>query len=62
MPISEQAPKRIIRCRYIRANDERCTGEVLDPEADVQLCLKHTARVVEHARATYERFRLEAEL
>ncbi|WP_141579673.1 hypothetical protein [Actinomadura sp. WMMA1423] len=62
MPITEQAPKRIIRCRYLRQNDEQCTAEVLDPEADVLLCLKHSARVVEHARATYERFRLEAKL
>ncbi|MEV4001010.1 hypothetical protein [Actinomadura sp. NPDC049753] len=60
MPTTEQAPKRIVRCRYLRQNDERCTGEVLDPAADVLLCVKHTARVVEHARATYERFRREA--
>lgn len=51
---------RIVRCRYLRRNDEQCTGEVLDPNAPVLLCGKHTARLVEHVRATYERYRKEA--
>ncbi|MFG2002313.1 hypothetical protein ACGFNU_24485 [Spirillospora sp. NPDC048911] len=52
--------KQIIRCRYLRRSGEQCTGEAADPAADVLLCLKHMARVVEHARATYNRFRREA--
>lgn len=54
------APVRLTRCRYLRLNDERCTGEVLDPNAPVQLCPKHTARLVEHVRETYARYRKEA--
>jgi hypothetical protein len=50
---------RLIRCRYLRANDEQCTGEVLDPAAPVLLCGKHTARLVEHVRETYNRFKRE---
>ena len=60
MPTTTQTPRRIVRCRYLRANDERCTGEVLDPSAPVQLCGKHTARLVEHVRETYNRYRREA--
>jgi len=48
------------QCRYLRRNGEQCTGEAADPNADVLLCIKHMARVVEHARATYERFKKEA--
>lgn len=53
-------PDRVTRCRYLRRNGDQCTGEALDPTAEVLLCIKHTARVVEHARATYNRYRKEA--
>lgn len=59
--VAEQQPApRLVRCRYLRQSGEQCTGEALDPTADVLLCTKHTARVVEHARATYSRYRKEA--
>ena len=51
---------RYEQCRYLRRNGEQCTAEAVDPAADVLLCIKHMARVVEHARATYERFKQEA--
>lgn len=53
-------PERAIRCRYLRRSGEQCTGEAADPTAEVLLCIKHMARVVEHARATYNRYRKEA--
>lgn len=53
-------PERVIRCRYLRRSGEQCTGEAADPTAEVLLCIKHMARVVEHARATYNRYRKEA--
>lgn len=36
------------QCRYLRRNDEQCTGEALDdaPDAEILLCLKHSARVM----------------
>lgn len=55
-----QAPSRLVRCRYLRQNDEQCTGEVLDPNAPVLLCSKHAGRLVEHVRETYNRYRKEA--
>jgi hypothetical protein len=33
-------------CRYLRRNDEQCTAEAVDPEADVLICVKHLARAV----------------
>lgn len=53
-------PERAIRCRYLRKSGEQCTAEVLDPNAPVLLCSKHTARLVEHVRETYNRYRKEA--
>jgi len=52
-------PERAIRCRYLRRSGDQCTAEAADPHADVLLCIKHMARVVEHARATYNRYRKE---
>jgi hypothetical protein len=51
---------QIVRCRYLRLSGAQCTAEAADPTADVVLCTKHLARAIEHARATYERFRREA--
>lgn len=48
------------QCRYLRRSGDQCTAEAVDPTADVLLCIKHMARVVEHARATYTRYRREA--
>ncbi|MBX6387022.1 MAG: hypothetical protein IRZ07_29270 [Microbispora sp.] len=55
-----QSLTRRVTCRYLRRNGEQCTGEAVDSTADVLLCIKHMARVVEHARATYERLKKEA--
>ncbi|WP_165959106.1 hypothetical protein [Actinomadura sp. KC345] len=52
--------QRLTRCRYLRKNDQQCTAEAVDPNAEVLLCTKHMARVVEHARATYARYRKES--
>lgn len=58
--VKQHPAPRLVRCRYLRLSGEQCTGEAADPQADVLLCLKHMARVVEHARATYNRFLKEA--
>lgn len=36
----------IVRCRYLRLNDTRCTGEAVDGGADVLLCTKHLGRAL----------------
>jgi hypothetical protein len=35
---------RKVRCRYVRMNGERCTGEAIDPLEDIVLCPKHAMR------------------
>lgn len=47
--------ERTVRCRYLRRNDEQCTGEVLDPNADVLLCGKHVARAMRLVQITLPR-------
>lgn len=37
---------RLTRCRYLRRNDQQCTGEAIDPDAPILLCLKHAGRVM----------------
>ena len=37
---------RLTRCRYQRRNNELCTGEAVDPDADILICQKHLARAV----------------
>lgn len=38
---------RITRCRYLRRNNDQCTGEVVDPDGEILLCTKHLARALE---------------
>lgn len=57
---SASTQDRAVRCRYLRRSGEQCTGEAADPAADVVLCLKHMARVLEHARATFARYKKES--
>lgn len=35
-----------VLCRYTRQSGDQCTGEALDPTADVLICTKHAARVM----------------
>jgi hypothetical protein len=39
----------VTRCRYLRRNDEQCTGEALDssPDAEIVICAKHAAAVMD---------------
>lgn len=45
------ATDRKARCRYLRRNGEQCTGEALDPNADVLICSKHAARTMQLIRS-----------
>lgn len=39
---------RVITCRYLRRGAEgQCTAEAVDPDADVLICMRHAARVLE---------------
>lgn len=34
---------RIVTCRYLKAYETQCTGEAVDPTAEVLLCARHLA-------------------
>lgn len=38
--------ERLTRCRYRRRNDDMCTAEAVDPDAEILLCQKHLGRAV----------------
>lgn len=38
--------KRRVCCRYRRRDGEMCTGEALEPDGEIILCGKHTARAI----------------
>lgn len=45
-PREPVASTRKVICRYRRRNDEMCTGEAVDPDADILLCAKHLGRAM----------------
>jgi hypothetical protein len=46
----------VIRCRYLRRNEEQCTAEALDssPDAEIVICQKHAAAVLDLVNARLE--------
>ncbi|WP_157987625.1 hypothetical protein [Jiangella endophytica] len=42
-----------IQCRYMRLNGEQCTGEALDPDGEILLCMKHAGRVMVMVREAH---------
>ena len=38
-------------CRYLRRDNNQCTGEAVDPNGEILLCTKHLARALELVRA-----------
>jgi hypothetical protein len=37
----------MIRCRYLRRNEQQCTAEAADQEAELLLCTKHLGRALQ---------------
>lgn len=37
----------VVHCRVTNRYGNRCTAEALDPNADVLICMRHTALVIE---------------
>lgn len=50
-PRREPDAPRLVRCRYLRRNDEQCTGEAVDELGEILLCTKHLARALELVKA-----------
>lgn len=50
----------IVRCRYLRRNGEQCTGEAIDPGAEILLCAKHAGRVMRLVKERAQKVRRAA--
>ncbi len=37
----------MIRCRYLRRNEQQCTAEAADQVGEILLCTKHLGRAME---------------
>lgn len=37
----------MVRCRYLRRNEQQCTAEVVDELGEILLCTKHLGRAME---------------
>lgn len=48
------------QCHYCNDQSDRCTAEILDPLAEVKLCAKHTADVLEYAIRIQQRINMGA--
>lgn len=42
---------RLVICRYLRRDANRCTAEVTDAQGEILLCVEHLARALELVRA-----------
>lgn len=42
--------ERRVSCRYTRRDGNLCTGEAVDPDGEVLLCVKHLGRAMEMIR------------
>jgi hypothetical protein len=47
-------PGRIVRCRVLNRLSDQCTGEAVDPQAELKICARHLA---EAQRLIHEAFR-----
>ncbi|MBE4790891.1 hypothetical protein [Streptomyces caniscabiei] len=46
-------PERIVTCRVLSGRGVRCTGEAVDPAAELKICARHLA---EAQRLIYQAF------
>lgn len=40
-------PDRKVVCRYVRRDGYPCTAEAIDPTAEILICSKHAAKVID---------------
>lgn len=47
-------PGRFVTCRVLNRRGDQCTGEAVDPDAELKICVRHLA---EAQRLLHEAFR-----
>lgn len=50
-------PERIVTCRVLKAYNTQCTGEAVDPDAELKICARHLAEAQRLIHAAFQRAR-----
>ncbi|MDX3582979.1 hypothetical protein [Streptomyces europaeiscabiei] len=48
-------PERIVTCRVLSGRGNQCTGEAVDPEAELKICVRHLGEAQRLMHAAFER-------
>jgi hypothetical protein len=52
-------PDRIVTCRVLSGRGNQCTGEAVDPNAELLICVRHLAEAQRLIHAAFQRARRE---
>lgn len=50
-------PGRIVTCRVLSGCGSQCTGEAVDPDAELKICVRHLAEAQRLIHAAFHRTR-----
>lgn len=50
-------PERIVTCRVLSGRGTQCTGEAVDPGAELKICARHLAEAQRLIHAAFQRAR-----
>lgn len=48
-------PERIVTCRVLSGRGNQCTGEAVDPEAELKICVRHLGEAQRLIHAAFQR-------
>lgn len=48
-------PERIVTCRFLSGRGSQCTGEAVDPGAELKICARHLAEAQRLIHAAFQR-------
>jgi len=48
-------PERIVTCRVLSGRGSQCTGEAVDPNAELKICARHLAEAQRLIHEAYRR-------
>ncbi|MDX3555306.1 hypothetical protein PV729_26665 [Streptomyces europaeiscabiei] len=50
-------PERIVTCRVLSGRGNQCTGEAVDPDAELKICVRHLGEAQRLIHAAFQRAR-----
>ncbi|MDX3689924.1 hypothetical protein PV726_06150 [Streptomyces europaeiscabiei] len=48
-------PERIVTCRVLSGRGNQCTGEAVDPDAELKICVRHLSEAQRLIHAAFQR-------